>query len=105
MCWRRARRSLHRRRRPGIAAAEAVRWCALGTSSKGTAGGAPAPSRGLIMLSRSTGIPANYKTLFLQGGATLQFAIVPMNFLPEGRTADYVNTGEWSKKAIKEARL
>ena len=51
------------------------------------------------------GIPSNYKTLFLQGGATLQFAIVPMNFLPEGRTADYINTGEWSKKAIKEARL
>ena len=50
-------------------------------------------------------IPSNYRTLFLQGGATLQFAIVPMNFLPEGRTADYVNTGEWSKKAIKEARL
>jgi phosphoserine aminotransferase len=51
------------------------------------------------------GIPANYKTLFLQGGATLQFAIVPLNFLPEGRTADYINTGEWSKKAIKEARI
>ena len=50
-------------------------------------------------------IPANYKTLFLQGGATLQFAILPMNLLPEGGTADYVNTGEWSKKAIKEARL
>ena len=50
-------------------------------------------------------IPPNYKTLFLQGGATLQFAIMPMNLLPEGRTADYVNTGEWSKKAIKEARL
>jgi phosphoserine aminotransferase len=51
------------------------------------------------------GIPTNYKTLFLQGGATLQFAILPMNFLPEGRTADYINTGEWSKKAIKEAQL
>ncbi len=50
-------------------------------------------------------IPPGYKTLFLQGGATLQFAILPLNFLPEGRTADYVNTGEWSKKAIKEARL
>ena len=51
------------------------------------------------------GIPASYKTLFLQGGATLQFAILPMNFLPQGKTADYINTGEWSKKAIKEARL
>jgi phosphoserine aminotransferase len=50
------------------------------------------------------GIPSNYKVLFLQGGATLQFAILPMNLLPEGGIADYVNTGEWSKKAIKEAR-
>jgi phosphoserine aminotransferase len=51
------------------------------------------------------GIPENYKTLFLQGGATLQFAILPMNFLPAGGTADYIHTGEWSKKAIKEAKL
>ena len=50
------------------------------------------------------GIPANYKVLFLQGGATLQFAMVPINLM-RGKTADYVHTGEWSKKAIKEARL
>ena len=50
-------------------------------------------------------IPSNYKVLFLQGGATLQFAILPINLLAEGRTADYVNTGEWSKKAIKEAKM
>ncbi len=49
-------------------------------------------------------VPANYKVLFLQGGATLQFAAVPMNLLRGRRSADYVNTGEWSKKAIKEAR-
>ena len=49
-------------------------------------------------------IPANYKVLFLQGGATLQFAQVPMNLLRGKGKADYVNTGEWSKKAIKEAR-
>jgi len=48
-------------------------------------------------------IPANYKVLFLQGGATLQFAMVPMNLLRGRASADYVNTGEWSKKAIKEA--
>jgi phosphoserine aminotransferase len=48
-------------------------------------------------------IPPSYKVLFLQGGATLQFAMVPMNLLGGKRTADYVNTGEWSKKAIKEA--
>jgi phosphoserine aminotransferase len=50
------------------------------------------------------GVPVSYKVLFLQGGATLQFAQVPMNLL-RGRTgADYVVTGEWSKKAVKEAR-
>lgn len=50
------------------------------------------------------GVPANYKVLFLQGGATLQFAAIPMNLLRGRRSADYVNTGEWSKKAIKEAK-
>jgi phosphoserine aminotransferase len=50
-------------------------------------------------------IPANYKVLFLQGGATLQFAMVPINLLRGKASADYINTGEWSKKAIKEAQL
>ena len=50
-------------------------------------------------------IPANYKVLFLQGGATLQFAAIPMNLLRGKTTADYVNSGEWAKKAIKEAKL
>ena len=50
------------------------------------------------------GIPANYKVLFLQGGASAQFAMVPMNLLHGKKSADYVNTGEWSKKAIKEAK-
>ena len=49
-------------------------------------------------------IPANYKVLFLQGGATLQFAQVPMNLLHGKGKADYVVTGEWSKKAVKEAK-
>jgi len=51
------------------------------------------------------GIPAGYKVLFLQGGATLQFAQIPMNLMRGKASADYVNTGEWSKKAIKEAKL
>ncbi|MFP5461363.1 MAG: 3-phosphoserine/phosphohydroxythreonine transaminase [Gammaproteobacteria bacterium] len=51
------------------------------------------------------GIPSNYKVLFLQGGATLQFAAIPMNLLRGKASADYVHTGEWSKKAIKEAKL
>ena len=49
-------------------------------------------------------IPASYKVLFLQGGATLQFAQVPMNLLRGKTSADYVVTGEWSKKAVKEAK-
>ena len=50
-------------------------------------------------------IPSGYKVLFLQGGATLQFAQIPMNLMRGKPSADYVNTGEWSKKAIKEAKL
>lgn len=49
------------------------------------------------------GIPDNYKVLFIQGGASQQFAMVPMNLLPEGGTADYLVTGVWSEKAIQEA--
>src|SRR4051812_36153240 len=49
-------------------------------------------------------IPVNYEVLFLQGGATLQFAQVPMNLLHGKGKADYVVTGEWSKKAVKEAK-
>ena len=49
-------------------------------------------------------IPSGYKVLFLQGGATMQFAGVPMNLLGRKKAADYVNTGEWSKKAMAEAK-
>jgi phosphoserine aminotransferase len=49
-------------------------------------------------------IPSNYKVLFLQGGATMHFAGVPMNILGSAKSADYVNTGEWSKKAMAEAK-
>jgi phosphoserine aminotransferase len=49
------------------------------------------------------GIPANYHVLFLQGGASLQFSMVPMNLLTAGATADYIDTGSWAGKAIKEA--
>lgn len=48
-------------------------------------------------------IPDNYKVLFLQGGASTQFAAVPLNLLPPGGKADYLNTGQWSQKAIEEA--
>ena len=49
-------------------------------------------------------IPAGYHVLFLQGGASLQFSMVPMNILPAGASADYVVTGVWSQKAVKEAK-
>ena len=50
------------------------------------------------------GIPSNYKVLFVQGGASQQFAAIPMNLLRGSKSADYLNTGEWSKKAIGEAK-
>jgi phosphoserine aminotransferase len=49
-------------------------------------------------------IPANYKVLFLQGGASTQFAMVPLNLFTSAKKADYINTGAWSKKAISEAK-
>jgi phosphoserine aminotransferase len=49
-------------------------------------------------------VPANYKVLFLQGGASSQFSMVPMNLLRGKSSADYINTGSWSKKAISEAK-
>ncbi len=49
-------------------------------------------------------VPDNYRILFLQGGATQQFSMIPMNFLAAGETADYVITGAWGKKALKEAK-
>jgi phosphoserine aminotransferase len=50
------------------------------------------------------GIPQNYRVLFLQGGASLQFSMVPMNLLSSGATADYIDGGSWAEKAIKEAQ-
>jgi len=49
-------------------------------------------------------IPEDYAVLFLQGGATMQFAAVPLNLMPSGGSADYVDTGHWSSRAIKEAK-
>ncbi len=50
------------------------------------------------------GIPENYHLLFLQGGASTQFSLIPMNLLTEGASADYIITGSWGKKALKEAK-
>lgn len=49
-------------------------------------------------------VPSDYRILFLQGGASLQFSMVPLNFLPVTGTADYLVTGSWSEKAVAEAR-
>ncbi|GAB6988394.1 3-phosphoserine/phosphohydroxythreonine transaminase [Paenibacillus pini] len=51
------------------------------------------------------GNPKGYKVLFLQGGASTQFSMIPMNFLTEGKTGSYVITGSWGAKSIKEAKL
>lgn len=57
------------------------------------------------LIKEITGLPDNYKVLFLQGGASTQFALVPMNILGSKETAGYVNTGTWANKAMKEAKL
>ena len=54
---------------------------------------------------RLLGLGDNFEVLFIQGGASLQFCMIPMNFLPQGKSADYVDTGTWSTKAIKEAEI
>lgn len=50
-------------------------------------------------------VPDDYAVLFLQGGASHQFAMIPQNLLPDGQSADYVDTGSWATKAIKEAKV
>jgi phosphoserine aminotransferase len=90
------------------AAAEMLDWHGTGMSVMemshrgkefvGIAAKAEADLRSLLR------IPADYKVLFLQGGAIAENAIIPMNMLGGRTSADYVNTGEWSKKSIKEAR-
>lgn len=58
-----------------------------------------------LLLKKLMDIPDNYEVLFLQGGASLQFAMIPMNFLSPEKTGNYVLTGSWSEKALKEAKL
>ncbi|HHY74455.1 MAG TPA: 3-phosphoserine/phosphohydroxythreonine transaminase [Bacillus bacterium] len=55
-------------------------------------------------LKKLLNIPENYDVLFLQGGASLQFSMIPMNFLQEGQIANFVLTGSWSEKALQEAK-
>jgi phosphoserine aminotransferase len=59
----------------------------------------------IALLTELLGIPETHGVMFLQGGASQQFATIPMNFLSPGATADYVVTGTWSQKALKEAKV
>jgi phosphoserine aminotransferase len=59
----------------------------------------------IVRVKRLLGLNDRFRILFLQGGASLQFCMIPMNFLPPERSADYVNTGTWAVKAIKEAKI
>lgn len=59
----------------------------------------------IARLKRLLGLSDRFQVLFLQGGASTQFCMIPMNLLPDGQSADYVNTGTWSTKAIQEARI
>jgi phosphoserine aminotransferase len=59
----------------------------------------------VVRTRRLLNLSEDFHVVFLQGGASLQFGMVPMNFLPDGKTADYINTGTWSTKAIKEAGI
>lgn len=59
----------------------------------------------IALLTEMLGVPPTHQILFLQGGASLQFAQVPMNFLPKDGSADYILTGTWSEKALDEAKL
>jgi phosphoserine aminotransferase len=59
----------------------------------------------VLLLRQLLGVPDEYDVLFLQGGASQQFAMVPMNLLPPGKSADYILTGAWSEKALAEAKL
>ncbi len=59
----------------------------------------------MSLVSELLGLDEDHHVLFLQGGASLQFAMLPLNFIPEGGSADYIMTGAWSDKALKEARI
>lgn len=59
----------------------------------------------IALLRELMGIPEDYYVLFMQGGAHLQFCTIPMNFMPPGKSADYITTGHWGKVALEEAKM
>jgi phosphoserine aminotransferase len=58
----------------------------------------------IALLKELLDVPETHEVIFMQGGAHLQFSLIPMNFLPKGKSADYISTGHWSKMAISEAK-
>lgn len=62
-------------------------------------------NKAISLLKELLNIPDDYQVLFIQGGASLQFSMVPMNFLTEGKKAGYIMTGSWSSKALAEAKM
>jgi len=83
----------------GATGMSVMEWSHRSAAFEGTLKAAEADLRALL------GIPQDYAVLFLQGGASLQFAMLPMNLRRPGVSADYVVTGHWSQAALKEARL
>ncbi len=91
------------------AKAEIPDWEGTGMSVMETSHRSPeydAVHRGAMdLMSELLGLDDDHQVLFLQGGASTQFAMLPMNFIPTGGSADYVDTGTWSTKALKEANI
>jgi phosphoserine aminotransferase len=91
------------------AKAEIPDWEGTGMSVMETSHRSPeydAVHEGAIsLMTELLGLDDDHQVLFLQGGASMQFAMLPMNFIPSGGSADYINTGTWSQKAIKEANI
>ncbi len=91
------------------AKAEIPNWEGTGMSVMETSHRSPEYDRvhheAMDLMSELLGLDADHQVLFLQGGASLQFAMLPMNFIPDDGSADYVITGSWSQKALKEAKI
>jgi len=91
------------------AKAEIPDWEGTGMSVMETSHRSPeydAVHKGAIdLVTELLGLDEDHQVLFIQGGASLQFAMLAMNFIPKGGSADYVNTGTWSTKALKEANI
>ncbi|MFH1143499.1 MAG: 3-phosphoserine/phosphohydroxythreonine transaminase [Candidatus Eisenbacteria bacterium] len=88
---------------------ELIDWAGTGTSVLETSHRSKeydaVHNEAIALIKEFLGLDEHFQVLFLQGGATLQFAMVPMNLLAQGQSADYIHTGHWSKKAMAEAKL